>query len=65
MAEHAYNNSETSVTGITSYYANYGRHHESQNPQRMEVMNPASHAYAHWIAGAIKRRKTAMIAARE
>ena len=65
MAEHAYNNSITSATGMTPFYANYGRHPESQNPQRTEVMNPASHAYAHWIAGALERGKTALIAARE
>ena len=65
MAEHPYNNSETSATGMTPFYANYGRHPESQNPQRTEVMNPASHAYAHWIAGALERGKTALIAARE
>ena len=28
-------------------------------------MNPASHAYAHWIASALERGKTALIAARE
>ena len=27
------------------------------NPQRMEVMNPASHAYTHWIAGALDWEK--------
>ena len=32
MAEHAYNNSITSATGITPFYPNYGRHPESQNP---------------------------------
>ena len=47
MAEHAYNNSVTFATGMTPFYSNYGRLPESQNPQRMEVMNPASHAYAH------------------
>ena len=55
MAEHAYNNSVTSATGLTPFYTNYGRHPESQYPQRTEVMNPASHAYAHWIAGALDR----------
>ena len=65
MAEHAYNNSVTSVTGMTPFYANSGRHPESQNPQRMEMMNPASHANAHWIAGALDRGKKALEAARE
>ena len=63
MAEHAYNNSITSVTGMTPFYANYGRHPESQNPQRPKVMNPASYAYAHWIAGALERGKKALTAA--
>ena len=65
MAEHAYNNSVTSANGMTPFYANYGRHPELQNPQRTEVMNPASHAYAHWIAGALDRGKKALEAARE
>ena len=65
MAQHAYFNSITSATGMTPLFANYGRHSESQNPQRMEVMNPASHAYAHWIAGALDRGKKAPVAAWE
>ena len=65
MAEHAYNNSITCATGMTPFYANYGRHPESQNTQRTEVRNPASHTYAHWIAGALERGKTALIAARK
>ena len=65
MAEHTYNNSVTSMTGMTPCYANYARHPELQNPQRTEVLNPASHAYAHWIAGALEYGKTALIAARE
>ena len=65
MAEHGYNNSVTSATDMTPFYANYGRHPESQNPQRTEVMNPPSHAYAHWIAGALECGKTALIAAPE
>ena len=60
MAEHAYNNSVTSATGLTPFYTNYGRHPELQNPQRTEVMNPASHAYAHWIAGALVTGATGM-----
>ena len=47
MAEHSYNNSVTSATRMTPFYANYGRHLETLNPQRTEVMNPAAHAYAH------------------
>ena len=65
MAKHAYNNSVTSATGMTPFYANYGRRPESQNLQRTEVMNPASHTCAHWIAGALVRGKKALAAARE
>ena len=65
MAERACNNSVTSASGMTPFYTNYGRHPESQNPQRTEVMNPACHAYAHWIAGALDRGKKAQEAARE
>ena len=65
IAEHTYNNSVTSATGMTPFFANYRRYPESQNPQRTEVMNPASHAYAHWITGALDRGKTALIAACE
>ena len=50
---------------MTPFYTNYRRHPESQNPQRSEVMNSASHAYAHWIAGALDRGKKALEAARE
>ena len=65
MAKHAYNNSITSATGMTPFYANYGRHPESQNPQRTEVMNPASYAYANWTTGNLDRGKKALEAARE
>ena len=32
MAQHAYNNSVTTATEMTPFYANYRRHPESQNP---------------------------------
>ena len=47
MAKHAYNKSVTSATGMSAFNANNRRHPKSQNPQRTEVMNPASHTYAH------------------
>ena len=62
MAEHAYNNSITFMTKMTPFYANYGRHPELQSCQRMEVMNLASHAYTHWIAGKLKHGKKALLA---
>ena len=65
MAEHAYNNSVTSATSMTPFYANYGRHPETLNPLRTEVMNPAAHAYVHWIKGAFEKGKIALEAARK
>ena len=50
---------------MTLFYANYRRHPDSQNTQRTEVMNPASNAYAHWIAGALDLGKKTLEAARE
>ena len=50
---------------MTSFYANYRRHPVLQNLQRKEVMNPASHTYAHWIASARDREKKALEAAWE
>ena len=65
MAEHAYNNSVTSATGMTPFYANYGRHPKTLNLQRTEVMNPAAHAYAHWIKGSFEKGKIVLDAARK
>ena len=37
MAEYAYNNSTTTATGQTPFYANYGRHPETTTPRRTEM----------------------------
>ena len=63
MAAHAYNNSVTSATGMTPFYANYGRHPETHNPQRTEVMYPATHAHVLWIKGAFEKGKIVLEAA--
>ena len=65
MAEHAYNNSVTSATGMTPFYANYWGNPEILNPQQTEMMNPAAHPYAHWIKGAFEKGKIALEAARK
>jgi hypothetical protein len=49
MAEFAYNNSATTATGISPFYANYGMHPPATNPPEDEPRNPASTAYAHWM----------------
>ena len=63
MAEHAYIDLITSATGITPFNANFKKYPKSQNPQRLEVMNPALHAHTHWIAGILKHRKMGILVA--
>jgi hypothetical protein len=49
MAEFAYNNSVTTATGISPFYANYGFHPTGTNPAAVATLNPASKIYAHWM----------------
>ena len=49
MAEFAYNNSVTTATGMSPFYANYGFHSTAANPMAASSRNPASMAYAHWM----------------
>jgi hypothetical protein len=65
MAEHAYNNSVTSPTGLTPFYANYGRHPETMNPRKIDIVNPASEAYAHWMKQTITDNREALEKTRE
>ena len=49
LAEYAYNNSATTVTQMSPFYANYGFHPYTSWPVEKESRNPASRNYAHWI----------------
>jgi len=49
MAEFAYNNSVTTATGLSPFYANYGFHPTATNPAAAHPLNPASKVYAHWM----------------
>ena len=64
VAEFAYNNSAASVTGVTPFFANYGRHPAANNPRSTEASYPAPHAYTHWFRGDIERAGTALDQAR-
>ena len=65
MAEYAYNNTVTSATGMTPFFANYGWHPGTVNPGKAEVSNPASEAYAHWARKSIETNRQMLEAARE
>ena len=65
MAEYAYNNTVTSATGMTPFYANYGWHPETVNPRKAEASNPASEAYAHWARKSIETNRRMLEAAQE
>ena len=49
LAEYAYNNSATTATQMSPFFANYGFHPRTNWPVEKESKNPASMNYAHWI----------------
>jgi hypothetical protein len=50
MAEFAYNNSRTTATGHSPFYANYGFHLNSGTSQpRTDILPLSSKAYGHWM----------------
>ena len=48
LAEFAYNNSYTTATKPTPFYANYGFHPKMMWPNEFETKNPTSTVYGHW-----------------
>ena len=49
MAEFSYNNSITTATGLSPFYANYGYHPETHWLVPRTSQNPAANTYAHWL----------------
>src|SRR5437660_723929 len=49
LAEFAYNNSYTTATKTTPFYANYGFHPKTMWPTEFATKNPASSVYGHWL----------------
>jgi transposase InsO family protein len=65
MAEFAYNNSVTTATGLSPFYANYGFHPTAANPSAIGPLNPASTVYAHWMRSVQEDVAKALEAAQE
>jgi hypothetical protein len=65
MAEFAYNNSVTSATGLSPFYANYSYYPIASNPMATTTRNPASKAYAHWMHTIHESAKIALGKAQE
>jgi transposase InsO family protein len=49
LAEYSYNNSVTTATQMSPFYANYGFHPRTTWPVEVESKNPASKVYSHWV----------------
>jgi hypothetical protein len=49
MAEYAYNNSVTSATGMSPFFANYGFNPKTTWFKQTETKNPAAELYSHWL----------------
>ncbi|CCE34844.1 uncharacterized protein CPUR_08783 [Claviceps purpurea 20.1] len=48
-AEFAYNNSTSSATTLSPFFANYGYHPNANNPSSGAPLNPGSRLYSHWM----------------
>jgi hypothetical protein len=60
MAEYAYNNSVTTATSLSPFFANYGYHPRTNWPVEAEVKNPSARNYAHWMESIHKLCKEAL-----
>lgn len=65
MAEYAYNNSVTTATSLSPFFANYGYHPRTNWPVEAEVKNPSARNYAHWMESIHKLCKEALEHTRE
>jgi len=65
MAEFAYNNSTTTASGISPFYAIYGFHPVAMGPGSAEPLNPASMVYAHWMRAVYNKARKGLDEAQE
>jgi len=64
-AEFAYNNSTTTATGVSPFYANFGFHPTAANPAAGKILHPASTIYAHWMHSIHEETSMALVNAQE
>jgi hypothetical protein len=64
-AEFAYNNSVSTATGVSPFYANYGFHPKTTNPTEVNLDNPSSRVYAHWMHSVFDQTTKTLEATRE
>ena len=50
MAEYAYNNSVTTATGFSPFYANFGFNPRTNWPTETTPVNPSSDLYGHYMS---------------
>ena len=55
VAEFAYNNSESSATKMTPFYANFGFHPRSSWPTDKGSRNPYSQQLVHWMSAVTEK----------
>jgi hypothetical protein len=65
LAEYAYNNSFSSATGLSPFYANYGFHPRTNWPTAEQPRNPGSELYAHWLQAIHSQAKDRLTTTRE
>jgi hypothetical protein len=65
LAEFTYNNSFSSATGLSPFYANYGFHPRTNWPTNGQPRNPGSDLYTHWIQTVHDQAKQRLTATRE
>ena len=65
MAEYAYNNSLTTATGMSPFFANFGFDPRTNWPIEAEAKNPASRNYVHWMTSVHTLCRRSLDTARE
>lgn len=61
MTEFAYNNSATSVTKISPFYANYGYNSQTNWPSETPAQNPSASNYVMWLQKLHEHSRTQLI----